>query len=114
MTSSARRPVTVWDSTKGMGVLGHSFANFSFLNKGTRTVLVTFRKRVVHFVPCKTMQVSGVRTSVQKITCLGLPGKKRVSPLPQKSGTVPGSNSENCARLILRTGVLRSGDARSF
>lgn len=36
------------------------------------------------------------------------------SPLPRESGTVRGSNSENCARLILRTGVLRSGDARSF
>ena len=35
-------------------------------------------------------------------------------PLPRSSGKVPSSNSENWALLILRTGVLRSGDARSF
>lgn len=35
-------------------------------------------------------------------------------PLPRSSGKARSSNSENWALLILRTGVLRSGDARSF
>lgn len=114
MTSPPRRPVTVGGSTKGAGVLGHSLAQFYVFSQGKIATLVTFRNRITHFVPCKTMQVAGAKKSVHKITCFGVPGKKRVSPLPRESGTVPGSNSENCARLILRTGVLRSGDARSF
>lgn len=114
MTSPTRRPVTVGGSTKSAGVLVHTLAQFYVFNIGKRPALATFRKGVVHFVPYKTIQVASAGISVQKITRLGLPGKKRASPLPQKSGTVPGSNSENCARLILRTGVLRSGDARSF
>lgn len=114
MTSPARRPVTVGGSTKGAGVLGHSLTLFYVLNQGKTPALATFRNKITRFVPCKTMQVAGAKTSALKITCFGGPGKKRASPLPQESGTVPGSNSENCARLILRTGVLRSGDARSF
>lgn len=95
-------------------MLGHFLTHFYLFNSGKTPVLDSFGKRIAFFMPCGTMRAADTETRARKITCFGRTAKKRVSPLPGEGGTVPGSNSENCARLILRTGVLRSGDARSF